>query len=57
MALISAGLALICLGLAIAWQREHDEAACWRAAAEDNQIPPEGDCHYPLLPHARATKP
>jgi hypothetical protein len=27
-------LALISLALAIAWKREHSDAACWRAAFE-----------------------
>jgi hypothetical protein len=41
-------LATICLVLALAWRREHEEAACWRAVAEDDRPPPEGDCHRPL---------
>lgn len=41
-------LALGAFGLAAAWSREHAEALCWRAAAEDNDIPAEGDCHRPL---------
>lgn len=37
-------LALGCLGLAVAYAAEHERAACWRAAYEDGEIPPEGVC-------------
>lgn len=37
-------LALGCLGLAVAYAAERERAACWRAAYEDSEIPPEGVC-------------
>lgn len=36
-------LALMCAGLAWAWNDQREEAACWRAAVE-YQLQPEGDC-------------
>jgi hypothetical protein len=43
MALLCVMLALICAGLAVAWRAEHDQAACWRIAAEF-QRQPQGGC-------------
>lgn len=43
MALACVALALMCAGLAVAWQREREAAACWRAAAQF-QLQPNGDC-------------
>jgi predicted permease len=37
-------LALICVGLAVAWKDKRDEAECWRAAFEDDEIPAAGTC-------------
>ena len=31
---VSVALAMMCAGLAIAWNHERDQAACWRAAAQ-----------------------
>lgn len=36
-------LAVMCAGLAMAWNAEREQAACWRAAAEF-QLQPQGDC-------------
>lgn len=36
---ICVALALMCLGLAIAWKSKADEAACWREAFEDDMGP------------------
>jgi hypothetical protein len=43
MALACVALALMCAALAVAWQRERESAACWRAAAQF-QLQPEGEC-------------
>lgn len=43
MALTCVALALMCVGLAWAWNQQREETACWRAAAEF-QLQPEGDC-------------
>lgn len=43
MAGLCMALALMCMGLAYAWNAERQEAACWRAAAEF-QLQPQGDC-------------
>jgi hypothetical protein len=43
MALACVALALMCAGLALAWKRERQVAACWRAAAEF-QLLPDNDC-------------
>jgi len=40
-------LALMCLGLAVAWTQQREEAACWRLAAEF-QLEPEGACSRPF---------
>jgi hypothetical protein len=40
--MVSVVLALISLGMAVAWKREHDRAQCWQAAAEEDQ--PGSDC-------------
>ena len=36
--------AVLCVGLAYAWRREHLRAQCWRAMVEEDQAQPEGDC-------------
>jgi len=48
LAATSAILALLCVWLAFAWERERTEALCWRAASEDGAAPAEGDCHRPF---------
>jgi hypothetical protein len=37
-------LAVICVGLALAWRDQRQETACWRAAFEDDEIPAAGRC-------------
>jgi hypothetical protein len=32
-------LAMMCLGLAVLWQRQHEAAECWRAAAQYHLAP------------------
>jgi len=39
LAVLCVALALMCLGLAILWQRQHEAAECWRAAAEYHLAP------------------
>jgi len=39
LAVLCVALALMCLGLAILWQRQHETAECWRAAAEYHLAP------------------
>ncbi len=36
---IAVALALMCVGLAIAWKSKADEAECWREAFEDDLGP------------------
>ncbi len=43
MAAACVALALMCVGLAVAWNQQREEAACWRLAAEF-QLEPEGAC-------------
>lgn len=43
LALISVGLAFMCVGLAYAWKTEREVAACWRAAAMFQRVP-DDDC-------------
>ncbi|WP_293906072.1 hypothetical protein [Phenylobacterium sp.] len=43
MALVTVVLALLCVGLAWAWQSERQQAACWRTAAEF-QLQPDAAC-------------
>lgn len=43
MAAACVALALMCLGLAVAWTQQREEAACWRLAAEF-QLDPDGAC-------------
>ena len=44
MAALCVVLALMCIGLAVAWTQQREEAACWRLAAEF-QLDPDGACH------------
>ena len=44
MAALCVVLALMCMGLAVAWTQQREEAACWRLAAEF-QLEPDGACH------------
>lgn len=44
MAALCVVLALMCIGLAVAWTQQREEAACWRLAAEF-QLEPDGACH------------
>ena len=39
LALISVLLALMCVGLAVAWKSKADDADCWREAFEDDMGP------------------
>jgi hypothetical protein len=39
LALLCVALAAMCVGLAWMWQRQHDAAECWRAAAEYHLAP------------------
>jgi hypothetical protein len=43
MAAACVALALMCVGLAVAWNQQREEAACWRIAAEFQRVP-ESDC-------------
>lgn len=43
LALVSVALALMCAGLAWAWQDQRQQTACWRTAAQFQQVPPD-DC-------------
>jgi hypothetical protein len=43
LALLTVVLAVMCAALAMAWQDEREQAACWRIAAEFQQQP-EGGC-------------
>jgi hypothetical protein len=43
MAAACVALALMCVGLAVAWNQQREEAACWRLAAEF-QLEPDGAC-------------
>lgn len=37
-------LAVIAVGSAMLANRAHRQVACWRAYAQDQELPPEGDC-------------
>ena len=43
LAFVCVALALMCAGLAWAWNDQRQEAACWRVAAEFQR--PDGACH------------
>lgn len=43
LAFVCVVLALMCAGLAWAWNDQRQEAACWRVAAEFQR--PDGACH------------
>ena len=45
--LLCVGLALMCAGLAWAWQDQRQQVACWRTAAQFQQLPMD-DCHGDL---------
>jgi len=51
LAAIAVALAGMCAALAVAWDREHRAAACWREIAE-GETPPEGQCAEPGPPWA-----
>lgn len=43
LALVCLALGLMCAGLALAWQDQREQTACWRTAAQFQQVPPD-DC-------------
>ena len=43
MAAACVAMALMCVGLAVAWNQQREEAACWRVAAEF-ELFPETEC-------------
>ena len=43
LALVSAALGVMCAGLAWAWQDQRQQTACWRTAAQFQQVPLD-DC-------------
>ena len=43
LALVCLALGLMCAGLAFAWQDQRQQTACWRTAAQFQQVPPD-DC-------------
>jgi len=43
LALVCLALGLMCAGLAFAWQDQRQQIACWRTAAQFQQVPPD-DC-------------
>jgi hypothetical protein len=44
LAIISVALALMCVAIAMAFHRAHQENLCWRAVVEDGDWPAAGDC-------------
>lgn len=53
LALLCAGLAAMCVALAVAWSREHQRAECWATAAELD-LAPDRACGDPG--YARAAR-
>jgi hypothetical protein len=43
LALLAAALAVMCVGLAVAWKQQRDSAECWRTAAQ-YQLPLTDEC-------------